>query len=52
MDGRYIDDDKNIQKLPRIKLLGFLLFYIQGGGMQVLHTPWEMLMKELFFIKF
>ena len=52
MDGRYIDDDKNIQKLPRMKLLGFLLFHIQGGVVQVLHTPREMLMKELFLIKF
>ena len=30
------DDDKNIQKLCQIKLLGFLIFHIPGGCIQVL----------------
>ena len=35
----------------RLRLLGFLLFYIQGAGMQVLLHPSEILVKELFFNK-
>ena len=45
---QYIDDDKNIQKL---QLLGFLLFHIQGAGMEVLLNSWEILVKELLFFK-
>ena len=30
------DDDKNIQKLCQIRLLGFLIFHIPGGCIQVL----------------
>ena len=38
-------------KISRLRLLGFLLFHIQGAGMQVLLIPWEILVKELFFSK-
>ena len=38
-------------KISRLRLLGFLLFHIQGAGMQVLLNPWEMLVKELLFNK-
>lgn len=37
-DEGYFDVDKNIQKLLSVKLLGFLPFYIQGNGMQVLQN--------------
>ena len=50
----YTDDDKNIQKLLQISLLllfFFLLFHIQGGGLQVLLNTWEILAKDLFFDK-
>ena len=45
-DEWYIDD-KDIQKLLEIRLLGFLLFYIQGDGMQVSLNSWKILVKEL-----
>ena len=35
-DESNIDDDKNIQKLCQIRLLGLLLFHIPGGCIQVL----------------
>ena len=38
-------------KISRLRLLGFLLFHIQGAGMQVLLNPWEILVTELFFNK-
>ena len=44
----YIDDDKNILKLLEIRLLGFLLFGVQGDGIQVSLSSWEILVKELF----
>ena len=48
-DEWYIDDDdKNILKLLEIRLLGFLLFGIQGVGIQVSISSWEILVKELF----
>ena len=47
-DEWYIDDDKNILKLLEIRLLGFLLFGVQGEGIQVSLSSWEILVKELF----
>ena len=48
-DEWYIDDDdKNILKLLEIRLLGFLLFGVQGVGIQVSISSWEILVKELF----
>ena len=47
-DEWYIDDDKNILKLLEIRLLGFLLFGVQGDGIQVSLSSWEILVKELF----
>ena len=38
-------------KTSRLRLLGFLLFHIQGEGMQFLLNPWEILEKEFFFNK-
>ena len=38
-------------KISRIRLLGFLLFHIQGAGMEFLLNPWKILVKELFFNK-
>ena len=38
-------------KISRLQLLGFLLFHIQGAGVQVLLSPWEILVTELFFNK-
>ena len=40
-DEWYIDDDKNILKLLEIRLLGFLLFGVQGDGIQVSLSSWE-----------
>ena len=51
-DEWYIDNDNNIQKLLRIKLIDCLLFLIKVGGMQVSQNLWEILLKELFLIKF
>ena len=51
-DEWYIDDDNNIQKLLRIKLIDSLLFHVKVDGTQVLQNPWEILLKELFSIKF
>ena len=48
-DEWYNDDGKNIQKLLRVRLLGFLQFHIQMDGMQVLQNPWEILVKGLFY---
>ena len=36
-------------KIFKLRLLVFLLFYIQGDGMYVLLNPWEIFAKELFF---
>ena len=47
-DEWYIDDDKNILKLLEIRLLCFLLFDVQGDGIQVSLSSWEILLKELF----
>ena len=38
-------------KISRLRLLGFLLFHIQGAGMQLLLNLWEIRVKELFFSK-
>ena len=35
--------------MQRFRLLGILLFHIQGAGMQVLLNPLEILVKESFF---
>ena len=51
-DEWYIDNDNNIQKLLRIKLIDCLLFLIKVDGMQVSQNLWEILLKELFLIKF
>ena len=32
-----------------IRLLGFLLFYLKGVGIQVFLNPFKILVKELFF---
>ena len=40
-----------MKKICRLRLLGFLLFHMEGAGMQVLVNPWEILAKELFFSK-
>ena len=50
LNKSYIDDDKNIQKLLRIRLLGFLY----GDRMKILQNPSEILVNEkyLFLIKF
>ena len=48
-DEWYINDNKNIQKFQQFRLLGSLIFHIQGNGMLVLPNPWEILVKELFF---
>ena len=48
-DEWYID---NIQKLLRIKLIDCLLFLIKVDRMQVSQNLWEILLKELFLIKF
>lgn len=49
-DEWYIDNDNNIQKLLRIKLIDCLLFLIKVGGMQVSQNLWEILV--VFLIKF
>ena len=36
--------------MQRFRLLGILLFHIQGAGMQVLLNPLEILVKESFFL--
>ena len=36
--------------MQRFRLLGILLFHIQGAGMQVLLNPLEILVKEFFFL--
>ena len=51
-DEWYIDNDNNIQKLLRIKLIDCLLFLIKVDGMQVSQNLWEILLKELFLIQF
>ena len=51
-DEWYIDNDNNIQKLLRIKWIDCLLFLIKVDGMQVSQNLWEILLKELFLIKF
>ena len=51
MSDRYIDNDENIQKLRQLRLLGVLLFYKQGGSIQFLLNPWDILVKELFINK-
>lgn len=51
-DEWYIDNDNNIQKLLRIKLIDCLLFLIKVDRMQVSQNLWEILLKELFLIKF
>ena len=51
-DEWYIDNDNNIQKLLRIKLIDCLLFLIKVDGMQVSQNLWEILLKELLLIKF
>ena len=39
-------------KMSRLRLLGFLLFHIQGAAnMQILLNTWGILVKELFFNK-
>ena len=38
-------------KISRLRLFGFLIFHIQGAGMQVLLYHWEILVKELLFDK-
>ena len=35
-----------IKKIQKLWLLGFLLLYRQGSGMQVLLNPWEILGKS------
>ena len=35
-------------KISRLRLLGFLLFHIQGTGIQVFLNHWEIIVKELF----
>ena len=40
-DGLYIDD--------QVRISGFVLFHIQGSGIQVLLNPWETFVKELSF---
>ena len=51
-DEWYIDNDNNIQKLLRIKLIDCLLLLIKVDSMQVSQNLWEILLKELFLIKF
>ena len=42
-DEWYIDNDNNIQKLLRIKLIDCLLFLIKVDRMQVSQNLWEIL---------
>ena len=40
-----------MMKISRLRLLGILVFHMQGTGMHFLLNPWEILVKELFFNK-